>query len=158
MTTFPHYFIFVLSPRSWKMQSFNISFCPFTWLICFSRSSLPQILPLPIHVCILNIDLIFLQAKDHTLSFSLTGGQGDEGERGGRLESLCCHRQFQRTDHSTLQKASISTFLPHFRPKVEEDKGKKTSWAHSGFRQSETSGTLHNKTCLVAQGRQGQTI
>lgn len=89
-TNFPHCFIFALSMGAERCNPFDISFCPFALLICLSRSSLPQILPLPIHACILNIDLIFLRAKNHTLSFSLTGGQ--ETRREGRcLESLCSY-------------------------------------------------------------------
>lgn len=92
MTTCSQYFIFAVSTRSWK-DEINLTFLSAGLHdICFSRSSLPQILPLPIHVCILNIDLIFLYAKDRTLSFSLTGRQaGREG--GGCLGSLCCHKE-----------------------------------------------------------------
>lgn len=55
-----HYFIFASVPGAERCSHFNISFYPFMLLICFSRSSLLQILPLPIHVCTLKIDLIFL--------------------------------------------------------------------------------------------------
>lgn len=74
-------------PGAERCNQFNISFCPFTWLIGFSRSTLPQFLPSPIHVCILHINLIFLQAKDHTLSFPLTGGKKDK-DKGRRLSGV----------------------------------------------------------------------
>lgn len=67
MTTFSYYFISALSTRSWKRESISISLWPFVSFV--SADPHPQISPMPIHACILNIDFIFLQAKDHNREF-----------------------------------------------------------------------------------------
>lgn len=67
MTTFSNDVISALSTRSWKRESISISLWPLLSFV--SADPRPQISPMPIRACILNIDLIFLRAKDHNQEF-----------------------------------------------------------------------------------------
>lgn len=67
MTTFSNDFISALNTRSWKRESISYSLWPLLSFV--SADPRPQISPMPIHACILNIDFIFLQAKDHNQEF-----------------------------------------------------------------------------------------
>jgi len=79
---------------------------------------------LPIHVGILNIDLIFLQAKDHTLSSSLTGRQKRQGERKD------VWNPFILTDSSreqfSINYQKLKSVPPRFRSKVGGRTGEAT--------------------------------
>lgn len=67
MTTFSNDFISALNTRSGKRGSISISLWPLLSFV--SADPRPQISPMPIHACILNIDFIFLRAKDHNQEF-----------------------------------------------------------------------------------------
>lgn len=69
MTTFSNYFIAALSTTSWKRDSVSISLSLWPFIPFVSADPHPRISPMPIHACILNIDFIFLQAKDHNQEF-----------------------------------------------------------------------------------------